>query len=74
VGVKQPEREADQSLPLSAEVVKGKPSKNQHLAGSKLPAALLLLKVETCSSETSIDFQRTTQCYIPEDRTHLSLV
>jgi hypothetical protein len=22
----------------------------------------------TCSSETSVDFQRTTQCYIPEDR------
>jgi hypothetical protein len=21
-----------------------------------------------CSSETSVDFQRTTQCYIPEDR------
>jgi hypothetical protein len=29
------------------------------------------LKMEpTCSSETSIDFQRTTQHYIPEDRTH----
>jgi hypothetical protein len=23
----------------------------------------------TCSSETSVDFQRTTQCYIAEDRT-----
>jgi hypothetical protein len=22
-----------------------------------------------CSSETSVDFQRTTQCYIPEDST-----
>jgi hypothetical protein len=28
------------------------------------------LKMEaTCSSETSVDFQRTTRCYIPEDRT-----
>jgi hypothetical protein len=27
------------------------------------------LKMEaTCSSETSVDFQQTTQCYIPEDR------
>jgi hypothetical protein len=24
--------------------------------------------VETCSSETSINFQRSTRCYIPEDR------
>jgi hypothetical protein len=28
------------------------------------------LKMEaTCSSEMSLDFQRTTRCYIPEDRT-----
>jgi hypothetical protein len=28
------------------------------------------LKMEaTCFSETSVDFQRTTGCYIPEDRT-----
>jgi hypothetical protein len=28
------------------------------------------LKIEaTCSSETSVDFQLTTRCYIPEDRT-----
>jgi hypothetical protein len=25
--------------------------------------------METCSSETSVDFQRTTQRYIPEDGT-----
>jgi hypothetical protein len=31
---------------------------------------LLTLKMEaTCSSETSTDFQRTTQRYVPEDRT-----
>jgi hypothetical protein len=29
------------------------------------------LKMEaTCSSETSVDFQRTTRHYIPEERTH----
>jgi hypothetical protein len=30
------------------------------------------LKIEaTCSSETSVDFQRSTRRYIPEDRSHL---
>jgi hypothetical protein len=24
---------------------------------------------ETCASETSADFQRTAQCYVPKDRT-----
>jgi hypothetical protein len=28
------------------------------------------LKMNTRSSETSVDFQRTTRRYIPEDRTH----
>jgi hypothetical protein len=28
----------------------------------------------TCSSETSVDFQRTTRRYIPEDRTLLNFV
>jgi hypothetical protein len=33
-----------------------------------------ILKTEqTCSSETSVDFQRTTLCYIQEDRTLLSV-
>jgi hypothetical protein len=32
-----------------------------------------ILKTEaTCSSETLVHFQRTTRCYIPEDRTLLS--
>jgi hypothetical protein len=33
------------------------------------PAYFSTLKIETCSSETSVDFQRTTRRYIPEDRT-----
>jgi hypothetical protein len=32
------------------------------------------MKMEaTCSSETSVDFQRTTRRYIPEERTFLYL-
>jgi hypothetical protein len=32
--------------------------------------SFLTLKMEaTCSSETSVNFQQTTQCYIPEGRT-----
>jgi hypothetical protein len=53
---------------------------NRYLEGTcRLPPAFtliscldfsLILKMEaTCSSETSADFQRTTQIYIPEDRT-----
>jgi hypothetical protein len=26
--------------------------------------------MKACSSETAVDFQRTTRLYIPEDRTH----
>jgi hypothetical protein len=54
-----------------------------HIQGKRsklcLPPAFMLvscsvysptLKMEaTCSSETSVDFQRTTWCYIPEDST-----
>jgi hypothetical protein len=29
----------------------------------------LLATASRCSSETSVDFQRTTRCYIPEART-----
>jgi hypothetical protein len=29
-----------------------------------------LMMEAACSSETSVDFQWTTQCYIPEDRAH----
>jgi hypothetical protein len=35
----------------------------------KQAASRNLLKAETCSSETSVDFRRTTLRYIPEDRT-----
>jgi hypothetical protein len=42
-------------------------------AGGKLIACLahpLTLKVEAiCSSDTSVEFQRSTRCYIPEGRT-----
>jgi hypothetical protein len=34
-----------------------------------LAYALTLMMEVTCSSETSVDFQWTTCCYIPEDRT-----
>jgi hypothetical protein len=42
---------------------------NQHEAGKKHPASPSpALKMEaTCSSETSVDTQRTTRRYIPED-------
>jgi hypothetical protein len=36
---------------------------------SRLSYSSILKMVATCSSETSVDFQRTTQRYIPEDRT-----
>jgi hypothetical protein len=47
---------------------KNKPSKNQREAGSKQSSSTLQMEA-TCSSETSDDFERTTRCYIPEDRT-----
>jgi hypothetical protein len=41
-----------------------------HQRESRCLAYYLTLKMEaTCSSETSVDFQLTTQLYIPEDRT-----
>jgi hypothetical protein len=40
-------------------------ARNQHGAGSNQPACL----EETCSSETSVDLERSTPRYIPEDRT-----
>jgi hypothetical protein len=47
-----------------------------HAACSMLVSCLvysLTLKIEeTCSSETSVDFQRTKRRYIPEDRTLLN--
>jgi hypothetical protein len=53
---------------------------SRHFEGALLAACFLLvtslaysstLKIEaTCSSEASVDFHRTTQCYNPED-THL---
>jgi hypothetical protein len=53
--------------------------RDQHEAGYSLPPAFMLvsylaypsaLKMEaTCSSETSVHFQRTTQRYILKDRT-----
>jgi hypothetical protein len=41
--------------------------RNQREAGSKQSVKL----GKTCSSEISVDFQRTTRSYIPEDRTLL---
>jgi hypothetical protein len=38
-------------------------TRNQHEAGIKLAACTSTLKMETCSSETSVGFLRTTQCY-----------
>jgi hypothetical protein len=43
-------------------------ARNQHKAGGFLLVYSSTLKRKaTCSSETSVDFQRTTQHYIPED-------
>jgi hypothetical protein len=39
---------------------KNSQARNQNEAEQKI--------VATCPSETSLDFQQTTQCYIPEDR------
>jgi hypothetical protein len=38
-------------------------------SGSCLDYSSTLNLEATCSSETSVDLQRTTRCYIPEDRT-----
>jgi hypothetical protein len=50
--------------------LKSNPSRNQHeQAAKKLLGFLFNMKIEvTCSSETSVDFQQTTSCYIPENR------
>jgi hypothetical protein len=50
-------------------------ARNQHETGSKQLAYSSPLEMEaTCSSKISVDFQQTTQCYIPEDRTlHMKL-
>jgi hypothetical protein len=45
-GVKQPGRETDRTFPYTVDVIKTKPIKNQHLAGSKFPASLLLVNPE----------------------------
>jgi hypothetical protein len=45
---------------------------DHHEAGSnvfRLPYSSTLKMEATCSSETSVDFQRTTQRYNPEDKT-----
>jgi hypothetical protein len=47
------------------------------LAGSKLVSCLvysLALMMEACSSEMSVDFQRTTRRYIPEPFVYVLLV
>jgi hypothetical protein len=50
-------------------------SRRTVLAASFIPASCLaysstLIVEGTCYSENSADFQRTTRCYISEDRTH----
>jgi hypothetical protein len=42
---------------------------NRHVADSKSSLASTLKMDMTCSSETSADFQQTTWCYIPDNRT-----
>jgi hypothetical protein len=47
---------------------KNKPNKNPECK-QVATSAYSTLKMETCSFETSVDFQRTTRRYILEDRT-----
>jgi hypothetical protein len=61
-------------LPPSSES-ENKPRKNQQEEVDSSSAALascltysLTLKMETCSSKTSVNLQWTIWCYIPEDR------
>jgi hypothetical protein len=54
-------------------------ARNEHEAvsehdGFSLAYSLTLKMDSSYSSETSVDFQRTTRCYIPEDRTFLILI
>jgi hypothetical protein len=57
-------------------------SVHAHLLGQQFDSVLVSClsysstpKIEaTCSSETSVDFQRTTRCYFPEDKNSIELV
>jgi hypothetical protein len=52
----------------SSSVPKEEISMKQAASRAAFLLGLFLDSEDTCSSETSVDFQRTTRRYIPEDR------